>query len=249
MMETQKREERFDDPHEAYQSVVDSLRSARDLGGWDTAVVCFGGIESLVALLAAADVFSPAGVLAISTYSVGSNSRMPAVLQEVGRMMPIEQCTIDITRPIQETMQSYVGLRRIELEQLHFSMDRWQKAEVTASLRSCICRAIALRHSSLHIEAHSLSKIASRWVIPTTFDWNPVGGLTRLQLSTIAHRNWPGMEILSSSSGLDVEPDGGPRPSDLEIDIDAIEPQGPPSPCSRKVSKVLRLGTGIYQEG
>jgi hypothetical protein len=248
MKETPKRDERMDDPHEAYEAVVRSMRSARELGGWDTAVVCLGGTESLISLLAAVDVFTPSGVLAISTYSVGSNSRMPATLQEIGRMMPVEQCTIDITRPVQETMQSYVGLRRIELEQLHFSMDRWQKAEAIASLRSCICRAIAIRHGSLHVEAHSLSKITSGWVVPTTFDWNPVAGLTRAQLSSIAHRRWPGMELLSLPSGLDVEPDGGPRPSDLEIDVDSVEPQGPPSPCNRKVSTVLRLGVGIYQE-
>lgn len=249
MPEIGSRHEAFDDPHAAYEHVVGSLQAARDVGGWETAVVPLGGTESLVSLLAAMDVFTPQCVLAVTTYWVGSDSRMPARMQELHRELPIEHCTIDITRPIQETMQSHVGLRRIEVEQLHFSMDRWQKAEVIVGLRSSICRAIAIRHSSLLVESHSLSKISSRWVVPTAFDWNPVGGLTRSQLSSVAHRRCPGLELLSLPCGLDVETDGGPRPIDMEIDVDATDPQGPPTPCSRRVSNALRLGLGLYQEG
>lgn len=248
-MEPKTRNETFDDPHAAYEAVVESLRSARKIGGWDMVVVSLGGLESLVSLMAAMDVFTPQAVLAVTTYWVGSDSKMPAKLEEIGTTMPIEQCTVDITRPIQETMQSYVGLRRIEVEQLHFSMDRWQKAEVISGIRSGICRSIAVRHSSLHVESHSLSKISSGWVVPTVFDWNPVHELTRKQLSAVAHRKASGLELLSSPSGLDVEPDGGPRPSDMEIDIDATDPQGPPAPTSLMVSGVSRPGLGIYQEG
>jgi len=246
-MDQRHRNEEFDDPHKGYDAVVRSLQDAKDLGGWDMAVVSLGGLESFVSLMAAMDVFTPAAVLAMTTYWVGSDSRLPATLAEISRTMPIEHCTVDITRPIQETMQSYVGLRRIEIEQLHFSMDRWQKAEIISNIRSGICRAVAVRHTSMHVESHSLSKIVSGWVVPTVFDWNPVHMLTRQQLSMIGHRRASGLDLLSLQSGLDVEPDGGPRPSDMEIDIDAVEPQGPPTPINRRIANAIGIGMGIYQ--
>jgi len=66
-MEPKTRNETFDDPHAAYEAVVESLRSARKVGGWDMVVVSLGGLESLVSLMAAMDVFTPQAVLAVTT--------------------------------------------------------------------------------------------------------------------------------------------------------------------------------------
>jgi len=237
-----KRQEGLDDPHAALATVRASLESCRMTTGREMVVVGLGGMESLVSLMAACDVYGPHSVLAIGVYSVFSDSRMPTILQQVGMTMPISVCTVDATETMQEIMNANIGLRRIEIERMHYSMDQWQKAELMAAVRSTIVRGVATRHRSTHIESHSLSKIVGGWVLPSTFDWNPVAMCTRRQLATVANRQWPDDEILSLSSGLDLWPDGGPRPTG--VDLDAIDPE--PSPRSN-ITGFVRAGLGIWQ--
>ena len=241
----QKRFEALDDPHAAFEVVKKSLESCRDETGQETVVVALGGLESLVSLLAACDVYGPHRVLAINVYSVFSNSRMPAILQEVASTMPISVCTVDATEAIQEMLNANIGLRRIEIERMHFSMDEWQKAELMANVRSAIVRGVAIRHRSTHIESHGLSKIVGGWVLPTIFDWNPVATCTRRQLVTIANRRYDDDELLSLPSGLDLWPDGGPWPTAIGIDADSVDPQPSPKP---KVTGFIRAGLGTRQK-
>lgn len=239
-----KRQEIFDDPHTAFEAVKTSLELCQKTTGQETAVVALGGIESLVSLLAACDVYGPHAVLAISVYSVFSDSRLPAVLQQVGMTMPISICSVDATETIQEMLNANIGLRRLEIERMHFSMDEWQKTELMANVRSTIVRGVAIRHRSSHIESYSLSKIVGGWVLPTIFDWNPVAMCTRRQLMTVANRRCQDDDILALVSGLDLWPDGGPRPTIVGIDLDAVDPMPSPKP---RITDFVRAGMGIRQ--
>ena len=239
-----KRRPELDDPHLAFEHVKASLEECLNMTGQETVVIGFGGMESLVSILAACDVYGPHRVLGISVYSVFSDSRMPAILHEVSQTMPVSICTVDATETIQEVMNSNIGLRRIEIERMHFSMDQWQKAELMASIRSSIVRGVAIRHRSTHIESYSLSKVIGGWVLPTTFDWNPVIACTRKQLATVANRRCQNEEILSISSGLDLWPDGGPRPPSVGINLDDQDPHPSPKPM---VTDFIRSGLGIRQ--
>jgi len=228
------------------------ILKCKDIIGKDFVVVGVGGLESWFTLLSAIDAIGKDKVLAVNIYSVFSNSTLPAKIQSYCQETAVQYCDIDMTKTIEETLSSRIGLMRVEKEALHYSMTHMHKAELIAGLRQIILRGIADRHNAILLDGISLSKIITGWVSPSyaIYDWNPLYNCTRYQIAMAIAALDFGNELIHQPSGLDVQPDGGLFPTDFGLELMNEEFLTGFSPESSiiPIDKLPNLGLGIYQK-
>lgn len=203
-----------------------------------TLVIGLGGAESWSVVLAATDMIGGDNVLAVTVHSTQTDSNIPWTMGSMCRELRIEHCSIDATRILNETLDARVDLGQIQVEPIHRTMNHLMKAEIMADIRDGVLRAIASRHNSLYLGAVSKSKIDRQWGIPAaqSFDWNPVSDFTHHQLKRAISGRGIGTAVTATNSALDLLPDAGPFPPDLNDD----------ATISKKVI-VPRFGMGLFQ--
>lgn len=228
-----------EDTRSVFDMIRDEIREALEKTGTRTITIGLGGTESWAALIAATDLIGGDNVLAVTVHSTQTDSRIPWKMEAMCNEMRIEHCSIDVTRVLNEMLDSKIDLKRIQVETLHRTMDHLMKAEVMADIRDGMVRAVASRHNSLYIGAISKSKIDRSWGVPAaqSFDWNPVAYHTHHQLVRAICGRKIGNEISDMRSSLDLLPDSGPFPPDLSDD----------SNIQTNIS-IPRFGMGLFQE-
>jgi len=244
--------ENFNIAENVKNEVGGQILKCKEIINKDFVVVGVGGLESWFTLLSAIDTIGRDKVLAVNIYSVFSDSTLPAKIQSFCQGAAVQYCDVDMTKTIEETLPTRIGLMRVEKEALHYSMTHMHKAELIAGLRQIILRGIADRHNAILLNGISLSKIITGWVSPSysIYDWNPLYNCTRYQVAMAISALDFGNELIHQASGLDVQPDGGLFPADFDLELMNDEfLTGFSSEASIiPIDKLPNLGLGIYQE-
>lgn len=227
-------------PQEAMAEIEKELDKCYNKINKEFFVIGVGGIESWVTALSAMDKFGPNKVLGVNIYSIFSNSKLPLYAQSIAQDHNFQICTVDISKIIQEQLSAKIGLFRVEKEELHYSMNEYQKGSIIGMIRDITLRGIADRHDAILLSGISSSKIQYGWAPHqfSFFDWNPLINLSYGDVRDIAKERKINDELIKFKSGMDVMPTGGFFPQDMDINFYEKTNKKPK----------INIGVGLYQE-